>query len=318
MQILIFEWLTGGGLWIDGVSLHCGSAVRLQGMRMLQAIAHDFLIGGIEVILPIDNRVVGEFPGAAGLTLHPIGERVDLRETLFNLAEDADRILLIAPETGGCLLECLKWLEPFHDKLVSPSEEFVRIASNKRASFEYLQSQGFSRVSRGMEFVDFSRGSMDNFDFPMVIKPSDGVGGEGVKLVNERGELERLEGELKGAEYWIEPFYEGLPVSVSVICHGDGFTFLPATEQVFDQKPFGEFVSSRFPIDKVLERRARRLAEKTIRLLPPTQGYIGLDMVLGAETDWLIEINPRLTMSYLELRKVCSFNLAVRMLSPGG
>ena len=132
------------------------------------------------------------------------------------------------------------------------------------------------------------------------------------------GELERLEGDLKGAEYWIEPFYEGLPVSVSVICHGDGFTFLPATEQVFDQKPLGEFVSSRFPIDKVLERRARRLAEKTIRLLPPTRGYIGLDMVLGAETDWLIEINPRLTMSYLELRKVCSFNLAVRMLSPGG
>ena len=285
---------------------------------MLQAIAHDFLIGGVEVILPIDKRVVGEFSGTAGLTLNPIDERADLRETLFSLAEDADRILLIAPETGGCLLECLKWLEPFRDKLVSPSEEFVRIASNKRASFEYLQSQGFKGVSRGMEFVDFSRGSMDNLDFPMVIKPSDGVGGEGVQLIRERAELERLEGELKGAEYWVEPFYEGLPVSVSVICHGDRFTFLPATEQIFDQKPLGEFVGSRFPIGKVWERRAHQLAEKTIRLLPPTQGYVGLDMVLGPEADWLIEINPRLTMSYLELRKVCSFNLAVRMLSPGG
>ena len=81
MQILIFEWLTGGGRWIDGVSLQCGSAIQSQGMRMLQAIAHDFLIGGIEVILPIDERAVDDFPSIDGLTLYwpnsfPLGRMI--------------------------------------------------------------------------------------------------------------------------------------------------------------------------------------------------------------------------------------------------
>lgn len=318
MQILIFEWLTGGGRWIDGVSLQCGSAIQSQGMRMLQAIAHDFLIGGIEVILPIDERAVDDFPSIDGLTLYPVTQQVDLRGSLEDLANNVDRILLIAPETGGRLLDCIQWLRPFHDKLVSPREELVRIASSKQASFEYLRNQGFDGVSRGTEFVEFWNGSMDNFNFPVVVKPNDGVGGEGLHLIHEYAALERLKSQLTGLGYWIEPFYQGVPVSISVICHGGDFTFLPATEQVFDGEPFGEFVGSRFPVQKDFECRARRLAEKTVRLLPPTQGYIGLDMVLGPEGDQLIEINPRLTMSYLKLRKVCSFNLAMRMLGPDG
>lgn len=314
MQILIFEWLTGGGLWIDGVSLHCGAAIRSQGKRMLQAIAHDFLVAGVEVILPIDERAIVDFPETEGLTLHPIADHGDLQASLVNLAREVDRILLIAPETGGRLLNCVQWLEALREKFVSPGEEFVRIASSKRASFEFLEAEGFHGVSRGMEFNNFWKSPMDNFEYPVVLKPSDGVGGEGLRLINDYLELEQLEAPLSGAGYWLEPFYQGVPLSVSVICHGDEFTFLPATEQVFDREPFGEFVGSRFPVSKDLEGRARRLAEKTIRLLPPTQGYVGLDMVLGPEADQLIEINPRLTMSYLTLRNVCSFNLAMRML----
>ncbi len=321
MQILIFEWLTGGGLWIDGVSLHCGEEVRSQGSRMLQAIAQDFLVAGVEVILPIDERVIGDFPEVAGLTLCPVSSEMDLRVFLKNLAEDVDRILLIAPETGACLLNCVQWLASFREKFVSPSEEFVRVTSSQQALFSCLQAQGFQGVSEGMVFVDFLNGPMDTFGFPMVIKPLDGVGGAGLRLIKDCEELDRLGrqfgDELNGSSYWVEPFYQGLPVSVSVICYGEGFTFLPATEQVFDREPFGDFIGSRFPVHHDLACRARRLAEKTIRLLPPTQGYVGLDMVLGAKVDQLIEVNPRLTMSYLKLRDVCSFNLATRMLGPG-
>lgn len=291
---------------------------------MLQAIAQDFLVGGIEVILPIDERVIGDFPEVAGLTRCPISSEMDLRVFLTNLAEDVDRILLIAPETGACLLNCVQWLTPFREKFVSPVEEFVRVTSSQQALFGFLKAQGFHGVSRGMGFIDFWNGPMDTFGFPMVIKPLDGVGGEGVRLIKDCEELDQLDqlghqigGELNGSDYWVEPFYQGLPVSVSVICHGEGFTFLPATEQLFDREPFGDFIGSRFPVHHDLACRARRLAEKTIRLLPPTQGYVGLDMVLGAKGDQLIEVNPRLTMSYLKLRDVCSFNLATRMLGLG-
>ena len=119
MQILIFEWLTGGGLWIDGDSFHCGVAIRSQGKSMLQAIAQDFLIAGIKVVLPIDKRALGDFPETDGLTLYPISHEEDLGACLKNLAVGVDRILLIAPETGGRLLNCVQWLELFRGKFVS-------------------------------------------------------------------------------------------------------------------------------------------------------------------------------------------------------
>jgi len=40
------------------------------------------------------------------------------------------------------------------------------------------------------------------------------------------------------------------------------------------------------------------------------RGYIGVDMVLTNDEPVVIEVNPRLTTSYIGLRKVINFNLA--------
>ena len=44
--------------------------------------------------------------------------------------------------------------------------------------------------------------------------------------------------------------------------------------------------------------------------MPGLQGYVGVDLVLGEETCWLIEINPRPTTSYVGLRRVIDLNMA--------
>jgi len=65
-------------------------------------------------------------------------------------------------------------------------------------------------------------------------------------------------------------------------------------------------------------RRAWRLAERVVASLPETQGYIGMDLVLAADPggseDALIEVNPRLTTSYVGLRRAVGCNLAAAML----
>ena len=51
--------------------------------------------------------------------------------------------------------------------------------------------------------------------------------------------------------------------------------------------------------------------------MPPTVGYVGVDLVLGREPDGsedvVIEINPRLTTSYVGLRAAARTNLAEAM-----
>jgi hypothetical protein len=72
------------------------------------------------------------------------------------------------------------------------------------------------------------------------------------------------------------------------------------------------------PLSAPLNLRARLLAERAVRSMPEVLGYVGVDLVLGnaadGSEDWVIEINPRLTTSYVGLRRLARANLAEMML----
>ncbi|MBX3438046.1 MAG: ATP-grasp domain-containing protein, partial [Planctomycetaceae bacterium] len=58
---------------------------------------------------------------------------------------------------------------------------------------------------------------------------------------------------------------------------------------------------------------------RTCQMLSPLDGYIGFDIVVPVDDSahpLIVEINPRLTTSYLGYRKLAAENLAARMLTP--
>ena len=52
------------------------------------------------------------------------------------------------------------------------------------------------------------------------------------------------------------------------------------------------------------------MAERTVKAFPGLRGYVGVDLVLTGKEVVVIEVNPRLTVSYVGLREVAGFNLA--------
>ena len=63
--------------------------------------------------------------------------------------------------------------------------------------------------------------------------------------------------------------------------------------------------------------RACTLAEQALRTVPGLRGFVGVDLVLqnsvddqAGSQDVVIELNPRMTMSYIGLRALCRQNLA--------
>jgi predicted ATP-grasp superfamily ATP-dependent carboligase len=78
------------------------------------------------------------------------------------------------------------------------------------------------------------------------------------------------------------------------------------------------YLGGRVPLPHPLARRAETLALNIGAALLPFRGYLGLDMVLGlaedGSDDVCIEINPRLTTSYVGLRQMYEENLALAML----
>jgi predicted ATP-grasp superfamily ATP-dependent carboligase len=79
------------------------------------------------------------------------------------------------------------------------------------------------------------------------------------------------------------------------------------------------YLGGRLPLPDNLDRRARRLAQRASECVEGLHGWFGVDLVLGdaedGSGDVAIEINPRLTTSYLGLRQLAYFNLAETLLA---
>ena len=75
-------------------------------------------------------------------------------------------------------------------------------------------------------------------------------------------------------------------------------------------------------LETPVAQRAMSLASWAIRNFPRTVGYIGVDLVLGSSVDGtsdvVIEVNPRLTTSYVGLRAASHINLAQAMIDVAG
>ena len=341
MRILIFEWLLGGGQWIVQNPPDFHSPMMQQGGGMLRAVVRDFGCFVERIFVPVDSRVDREHEWLWAATSNKdessgtdnlggsdavieavyVDSQESLASTLKSLAHQVDHVLLIAPESDGLLSQCCQWLEGSSDKFVSPDLQFVTLTSDKQATTDWLQQRGVT-VPRGSRLSDID--SEFSLELSVVLKPIDGAGSEQVQIVKDWATFVTPD----DPENWrVEEFIQGESVSVSAICDGDKFELLPPTGQIFEESEdnvlighglIGHYVNAKYPLEDSVSARASNLAAKAIKALPPTRGYIGIDMVIsdiGAEFDCVIEVNPRLTMSYLRLREICDGNLAEKMVA---
>ena len=308
MKFLLFEWMVGGGLIESNGSPDRDDPFFQQGSAMFSAMAADLIAAGHDVVAPLDERVF-QLDSAASWTQkcqhfqpHPLA--AELWQTLRRLAVDVDQILLIAPESDGILTQCYRELKAFKAKWFGGPLDWIELASNKNRMQEYLIAKDISVppnvIAAGKKWV---------------AKPVDGAGSDDVQVFTGAGRLK----EFRDHQKWrVEQFVTGKSVSLSVVQFGGNVCFLPPTGQVFagseagqNSKPgrsIGAYIGTKYPLEESLADRSTALARQTVSVLPKLRGYIGIDMVLADDgPDVVIEINPRMTMSYchlpLELRR---------------
>lgn len=335
-SILIFEWLAGGGLWHDDELPDLNCNMQQQGWAMLRAVAEDFAALGYCPVLPIDSRLLDHWQvwarDVTEVRFIPIDSAARLPAALHDLAGNCCRTMVIAPEIGGCLSTTLAWLREHQDRLISPDANFVMLTSCKQATLDCLSQNGFQKIPAGEVVSELTEDSLAELrkqlasaksaprllklHEPCVVKPLLGAGSEGVCLVRDWRQFDFARVANNGP-FRIEQFVGGVPVSVSVIATQANNELLTPTRQRFDREPFGHYIAAE-TLEKRLAARAASLASEAVAALPTTRGYFGIDLILsdrGLSFDRLIEVNPRLTMSYLKLREVDERNLASLMLA---
>lgn len=306
MKVFLAEYVCSGGF--SGVPIdQIEDSLRTEGAAMTTALAED-LARVAEVTIPIDERFRPQLPDCHECPIHG-GEA--LWGQWAKAAAGCEVAIVIAPEKDGILAKAVGMLRAAGVDVIAGTGDFLRVASDKLQTARALHAAG---VPHPPTWLPNDPRSLERLreGGKVIVKPRDGCGTESIRL------FEDVDAALNFAEESdvIQSYVPGLAASVAVIVDGSELVVLPAVSQDISLDTC-TYRGGCGPLGNDHQRRAASLAQCAIAAMPPhARGFIGLDLVLADEggEDYVIEINPRLTTSYVGLRKMVSGNLGARLL----
>lgn len=337
MRILVSEYVCGGG-W-NGHHQSAGS-LAVEGRAMLTAFIEDLLqVPGVRVVTTWDPRFgahslsgarvlnVGNFSDSYAAA-HPKSRRKprmpSYHFSLVKLAQRCTGTFLIAPESNGILFDLCHSLERTGGKLLNSTSTAVRTCTDKLSLATVLEKAGVRTIpTRPLtwESASILEHSGDPLQFPLVVKPRDGAGSQDNHLIRDWRDFERLR-TFRGSEAYIrQPFATGRAVSVMLLIPEPGAQPVPfpVAEQFLSDDGRFFYRGGRIPARGVDHGSIQAAAIAACACVPGLRGYVGADLIYSEEDPLnpiVVEINPRLTTSYLGYRALAKENLANRML-PG-
>jgi predicted ATP-grasp superfamily ATP-dependent carboligase len=274
---------------------------------MLAAATADFAaIPDAAVVTLLDHRLHDRQLDPR-VEVHRVSSETEA-DAFRTIAGQVDHAMVIAPETEGILLKRCIWAAEAGAKLLGPKPDAVALASDKLRLAQHWTAAGVPTPPT-MEFA----WQTPTLPAPWIVKPRFGAGSEGIRLVRDHSDHRipfLLSPEPPGpiVQSWIP----GRAASVAFLGGPNQTVSLPPCWQILD-KEF-HYLGGSTPIPEPFTSRARRIAEQAIATVPGLRGYFGVDVVLG-EQDVAIEINPRLTTSYIGLRQLAKSNLAEALIT---
>jgi predicted ATP-grasp superfamily ATP-dependent carboligase len=226
------------------------------------------------------------------------------------VAADADYVLVIAPEFDGILEERCRWATNAGAQLLGPSPMAVALTADKFALARWLLRHGVPTPE-----TDVSGGGRLLFPPPYVVKPRFGAGAQDTKVVSAfPTESDRPRIPAGRGDVIIQPLVSGTAASVAFLIGPRQIEALLPAEQFVRMENEFRYQGGHVPLPPGLSERAERVARRAIDAVPGLAGYVGVDVVLGDGGDFVIEINPRLTTSYVGLRALAADNLTAVLL----
>lgn len=306
-KVFIYEFLSGEGTGDEG--LHADVAV--EGLAMLLGVTEDFSAAGFNTTTTINSRIEhlsGSFE-SRGVSVR----RVSFREGV----DEADYCLVIAPESGGTLYSLVKDIERKGKVHLGPGSIGVALTTNKMETLRLAEEAGLKTpFTLEAEGVEDALRKAEEVGFPSVFKPIDGVGCEGVSMVWDEGNAEmaaELAVRASGTgKVIVQEYVEGVDASVGVIVGEGKASPLTLNAQFISRGDRGvlRYEGGYVPLKHRRRKEALRTAERLASSIPGLKGYVGVDLVLTPGEAFVMEVNPRITTSYLGARKVVQENIA--------
>ena len=309
MKLFVYEHISSGAL--AGQELPRGLAH--EGDAMLSAILQDLAEQPqLELIILRDSRL----DEIAALALHASCEflgvqHVEQFENHWNYAlQNADTTLVIAPETDSQLTNKQQNIIDRGKNYLGSSQQATELSSNKLRCFQHLFAHNIPTVNTQIA-SQWQSGNL-NYSDGIVIKPIDGAGCVDTAFFQKDNDARHYLKDRPLTSLIVQPYIKGIAASLSLFISDDKTNVLSINRQQVRQENsrliFQKSMVNAIPTNELSPQAAQSLADNIHRVMPELWGFVGIDLVLTPSGPIVIEINPRLTSSYIGLKSTLNIN----------
>ncbi len=321
MKILVFEYITGGGFNKQELPI----ALASEGLLMLQALldnlyAYPITPGNLSlsVRVMVDERLK-ERINLYDFEVLMITAAYDTDAEFKHAVNAADAVWPIAPEFEGILQRLCGWVEQAHKVLLTSSSMGVVVAGDKYKSYQRFKQYQIPTVPTLLlkttdpwHDADCLQLIPEGSPVEWMIKPVDGVGCIDSYLLTQSGAFKSLS--IKIDHAIIQPHLYGKKTSLSCLFKAGRAWLLSVNEQHF------ELIDQQYHLTAITVNQSvdhtpyQALVDAVARAFTELWGYVGLDLIETPEALRVLEINPRLTSSFVGLKAACGLNVAALVL----
>ncbi len=293
--------MTGGGFNKQALP----DSLAKEGRLMLDALLDNLIrLNSHQIWVMLDWRF-------EGLAEHPLITPVIIRpghdpsDEFARLAQQCDGVWPIAPESDGILQALCLTVEHLGKVLLTSPAPLVAVTGNKLKTFEVLKQHNIMAVPTQMLDVTFSPGEW-------MVKPIDGVGCADSYVITNQRDFGQIATDQ--AKYIIQPHLQGEKTSLSCIFKQGHGWLLCANLQCFD------FIDRQYHLSGIVVNHHadsgsyQTLVDNIALALPGLWGYAGIDLIEADGQRWVLEINPRLTTSFVGIYEALGINVAEAIL----
>ena len=326
-KIFIFEFVSGGGF----NQVEIPSSLFCEGYAMLRTIIEDFKNLGFHITTLLDSRIKFLSLYMKADIIKSVELEEDYLQKYTTCVRNSDYCFVIAPEFSNVLYNLTKIVKKNNKKLLSIDLNGIKLGASKLETYRFfIENEINTPKSYSIPFngnildLDFILQKFDQINSSIVIKPDDGVGSELIFYFEKKDEiLHFFESSNKitntNRKYILQEYIEGDPMSVSIINdqplgklveNGPKILSINAQNlQITDPTMDSAYLGGFTPVDQFEQLKAQ--IENILKGvdLSAFKGYFGIDFVKKVDNSLsFIEINPRLTTSYVGIRNVLEFS----------
>jgi tyramine---L-glutamate ligase len=315
LNILVYEHACGGGFAEEAVS----PGILAEGFGMLRSFVSNLKTAGHEVTVILDEGLSRLNPPIEADCVIPIFSFKEAQQAILKACANTDAAYVIAPETAGTLQSLVEFIEQNGVPLLNCRSTAIKAVSDKANLYETLKACKIKTPKTvRVNIAQYVKETiMAKFDFPVVFKPVDGVGCSGLSIVKDESQVEtaiaKIDAELASESFMVQEYVKGEAVSVSLLCTGNKCMPVSLNKQNVTLSTPDEpscYVGGCIPFDHKMKQKAFQTAENVLCCFSGLKGYVGVDLILTKKGPVVVDVNPRLTTSFIGLSRIAGFNFS--------